>query len=116
MSWWVSLKDENGEIEFVESYTEGGTYAVGGSNEADLNITYNYSPFYYKHLNEDDGLRWLDGKLANETLNALDHAVEKLGIEKDADYWAATSGNAGYALSILLSWAKQHPESRWQVN
>jgi hypothetical protein len=29
-----------------------------------------------------------------------------LGVECDDDYWKPTPGNAGYALSVLLSWAK----------
>ena len=47
MSFDISLNHpETGKIAEVENFTEGGTYAIGGSNEADLNVTYNYS----KHL------------------------------------------------------------------
>ena len=28
-------------------------------------------------------------------------------------YWASTEGNAGYALSILLGWARMHPDAIW---
>ena len=116
MSFWVSLVDENDQYKTVESFSEGGTMAIGGCTDADLNITYNYSPFYYKHLNKDEGLRWLDGKTAKETTSKLEHAVLILGTKRVGNYWAATPGNAGFALSMLLSWAKQHPESHWQVN
>jgi hypothetical protein len=116
MSFWVSLNDKNGNSEEVEKFKDGGTYNLHGSDEASLNITYNYSTFYYEHLNADNGLRWLDKKTAKNTIEALEYAVDVLGTSQDSDYWSSTPGNAGYALSILLSWAKQYPESRWRVN
>lgn len=30
----------------VENFVEGGTHAIGGSDKAELNITYNYSWFF----------------------------------------------------------------------
>ena len=30
------------------------------------------------------------------------------------DYWAATPGNAGKALNILLKWAKQFPDATFK--
>ena len=111
MSWWVSLNDENGSPVTVDSFEDGGTYALGGSSEADLNITYNYSPHYYRHLDEDEGLMWLRGKKAADTIERLETAIAALGTERDKDYWKATPGNAGYALSILLKWARQYPDA-----
>jgi hypothetical protein len=116
MSWWVSLNDEKGDPLSVDSHSEGGTYVLGGTHEASLNITYNYSEYYYKWINKEFGLRWLDGQRAWETINALAVAVENLGAKRDDDYWAATEGNAGYAASILLAWAKQHHDGIWRVN
>ena len=58
----------------------------------------------------------LDGKLASTVVEALEHAVRYLGTARSGDYWAATQGNAGYALSILLGWAKQHPEAIFKAN
>jgi hypothetical protein len=109
MSWWISLECEAcGSTVKVESHSEGGTYCVGGTDRADLNVTYNYGGhFPFKSLHE---------KMAKETIDMLEEAVERLGIERDQDYWAKTPGNAGYACSILLGWAKQHPEAIWRVD
>ena len=114
MSHWISLRI-NGEIVEVPSFSEGGTYAIGGSTEADLNVTYNYAPFFWEHLGEG-GLKSLDGKLAKDTIEVIEKAVQALGTERDNDYWKATAGNAGFALNILLSWAKLFPDGEWHVN
>lgn len=116
MSWWVCLTDEDGESLEVPAHEEGGTYALGGLPFAELNITYNYSKHYYKYLNEKEGLRWLDGKRAKDTITMLDYAVGNLGVKRSSDYWNATRGNAGYALRILLQWANKHPEGIWRVS
>lgn len=116
MSFWVDLNDASDKNVSVFPFREGGTYDLLGSTEARLNVTYNYSSFYYKHLNPEKGLRWLDGKRASETIEALASAVTVLGTEQDEDYWEPTAGNAGYALSILLGWAKQYPDAIWTVN
>ena len=115
MSWWVSLRKDD-EIVPVDSFEAGGTYCLGGSEEADLNITYNYSEFYYKHLDKEAGLRWLHGRKAKDCLGRLPKASVALGIERDDDYWAATPGNAGRALVILLNRAKLNPEAIFNVN
>lgn len=107
MSYWISLSDENGICE-VENHTEGGTIVVGGTTDADLNVTYNYSRFF--------SFRDLHGKTAEETIPTLEKAVEELGTERDENYWASTPGNAGYTCSILLAWAKQHPTATWDVD
>ena len=122
MSWWISLDYADIRECLVPNHTEGGTYCLGNTNgevgtqEASLNVTYNYSPFYYQLINTEEGIRWLSGKTANETIPILENAVSVLGCEKTEDYWDANEGNAGYALSILLSWAKLHPDAIWSVN
>ena len=116
MSHWVYLFDKNGGPLKVDNHSEGGTYAIGGSDDAELNVTYNYGRLYHEQLNKDSGLRWLDGKKAKDCIKVLEKAVNALGIERDNDYWKATPGNAGYALSILLGWAKQHPKGIFEVS
>jgi hypothetical protein len=116
MSFWVSLTGEDGNIIDVSSFEEGGTYQVGGCNRADLNITYNYSPYYYEVLDTDNGLRWLDGKEASECIDRLQKSVDVLGVEHSDNYWDSTKGNAGYALSILLGWARKNPQAVFRVN
>jgi len=115
MSYWVYLEKGGGPVN-VPTHTEGGTYAVGGINKAEINITWNYSKYYYRHLDEEDGIRWLHGKVARDTIERLALAVLILGTERDDDYWASTPGNAGYALSILLGWAREYPDAEWRVS
>ncbi len=108
MSWWVSLNDPaTSSLVTVERFTDGGTYAIGGSTEADLNVTYNYG----RHFD----FNALDGKKAADTIPVLEEAVQRLGTEQDADYWNPTPGNTGHACAILLAWARQHPDAVWRV-
>jgi hypothetical protein len=144
MSWWVYLEDrtakhwcsfgtkpEDFEPEFkgdepcpepcyptvdVERQSEGGTYVIGGSTDAELNITYNYSKHYYRTLDEKEGLDWLSEKFARDCVGRLEKAIKELGTERSTDYWSPTPGNAGYALSILLDWANQHPNAVFRVS
>ncbi len=113
MSWDVCLGKKK-PVE-VDCHTDGGTYAIGGTDEAELNITYNYSQFYYDALDKKEGLRWLNDRTAYECCDRLKKAIDKLGINRDNDYWKATSGNAGYALNILHKWAKQYPRAKFIV-
>ncbi len=117
MSWWVSLVDENGDSVSVEGHQDGGTYKVGGATEAELNVTYNYGGHFREvgiDLNPEGNLH---GRQAKDTIRFLEFAVIRLGTKRTDDYWDATDpGNAGYALSILLKWARQHPEARWRVH
>jgi hypothetical protein len=113
MSWWVSLRDNEGNIARVREHQEGGTLVVGGSAEADLNVTYNYSlvtrPIEF-HFHDS-----LDGQKAEHTIDLLQRVVDKLGDKPADNYWAPVPGNAGHAAAILLKWAKQYPEYTWCV-
>ena len=115
MSYWVNLADENGTVA-IPPHKEGGTYLVGGTSLADLSVTWNYSWFYYRFLDKEDGLRWLDGKSGKCCIGRLEQAIDILGTGRYKDYWAPTAGNAGHALSILLSWAKQYPDAVFSVS
>ena len=107
MSWDVYLS-KGGVVCEVPMHEEGGTYAVGGSPHACLNVTYNYGAIYRRWFG-DEGLRWLDGKTAEASLFLLNTAARALGTERSPDYWEATPGNAGLALSILAYWASICP-------
>jgi len=113
MSWWVSLEQDGKPVE-VERHWEGGTFTVGGSTLAEINITYNYG-FFYRHCLHPDGLWWLDGKRARDCVGRLEAAIKELGASRYRDYWTPTPSNAGFALSILLAWAKEHPEATFRV-
>jgi len=113
MSYWVYLEDENEKPVSVVRHMEGGTLMMGGNTKAELNVTYNYSVCYRL---ADFHLKDLIGKKATDTIEVLEAVVEKLGTHTYKDYWAPTPGNAGHAASILLAWAKQHPDAVWRVS
>lgn len=108
MTYWISLNDADGEPVEVEAFAEGGTYMVGGSTEANLNVTYNYARLY--------NFRGLDGRRAADTVGEMKSAICSLGTNRSDDYWEPSEGNAGYALSILLKWAEHYPDATWRVN
>lgn len=123
MSWNVSLRYGD-TIAQVENHEEGGTYALGGTTDADLNVTWNYQDVY--KLVDFYPPTSLHGKKAIETIGELAQAIERLGVKQYArqislrgdweyDYYAPTPGNAGHALNILLGWARQHPDAVWCV-
>ena len=142
MSWWVSLLDatapprcsygqtkEEFKPEYegdevcsspcyppvtVEHHSEGGTYALGGISEAEINVTYNYSGDFHDALGMS--FRDLQGKKAKDVIEILQMGAEKLGTKQDADYWARTPGNAGHVLAILATWAEQNPEAIFRVS
>ena len=117
MSWDIFLNCPHcGRSLPVENHTEGGTYAVGGTDAAILNVTYNYGKHFREGIGYTDGFReWLDGKRASEVAEQLTQAVAQLGTQVEDDYWQATAGNAGHALSILLGWARKHPDGVFEV-
>lgn len=112
MSYDIELQDPStGKPVIVERHFEGGTYCVSGHGFAELNITYNYSKYYYDKIDKDLGIRWLYNKTGEECIPVLEKAVNDLGVNKNENYWESTPGNAGYALSILLKWAKSYPKA-----
>lgn len=116
MSYDISLCcPVSGKVIELETphHMRGGTYRVGGTEELSLNITYNYSPFYYKLIDDQKGIRWLYGQTAAQTIPKLECAVAQLGSDMDSDYWKPTEGNAKAALIQLLAMAKMRPDGVW---
>ena len=103
------------KIVTVDHHSEGGQYVLSGIDLAKLYITYNYSEVYKLLENYQGMVETFDGKKASDLLPWLEKGVEKLGVERYKDYWAPTPGNAGYALSILLEWAKQYPDAIFEA-
>jgi len=89
----------------------GGTYCVGGSREAHLNVTYNYAKHY--GVLGDAGIREIYGKTGAESIPMLDAAISGLGDDVDDDYWKPTEGNAGRALCQLRALAVMRPDGVW---
>lgn len=99
------------ELDFVHEL-RGGTYAIGGTNEASLNITYNYAP-HFKLIGEK-GIRSIYDKSGAESIPMLDKAISQLGDDIDSDYWKPTEGNAKSALLKLKALAQLRPDGIWK--
>lgn len=91
----------------------GGTYALGGTTECWINVTYNYAPIIYKHIPE--GIRGFADKTGAETIPLLKDAISKLGDDVDDDYWKCTEGNVKKALCGILAIAQLRPDGIWEV-
>lgn len=91
----------------------GGTMCIGGTTEMWLNITYNYSKFYYETIDKEKGIRFIYGKTGAESIPILEKAIDQLSDDVDEDYWKATEGNAKRALCGLLALAKLRPDGVW---
>ncbi len=113
MSWWIYL-ERGGESVEVERFQDGATQVMGGSTEAELNVTWNYSKA--THAINFHFRKSLDGKRAKDVIPELERVVRTLGTRQHDDYWAPTPGNAGHAANILLTWAKQHPYAVFEVH
>ncbi|MBI4369591.1 MAG: hypothetical protein HY547_05110 [Elusimicrobia bacterium] len=90
---------------------KGGTYAANGTNEAWLNVTYNY--FHHFKSMGRKGIRSIYGKTGAESIPILKGAIDTLGDDIDKDYWKPTAGNAKRALSGLLAFAQMRPDGVW---
>ena len=115
MGWWISL-EKDGEYCEVPFFKWGGTVPIDGTSEASISVTYNYSLYYYQTIDKDEGIRWLNGRKARETIERLENSLKELGSEFSGDYWEQTPGNAGRIIDILLTWAYLHPEAIWRIN
>jgi hypothetical protein len=115
MSYDISLLNpitrEPLELDFPH-HMRGGTYAIGGTTRLELNITYNYSKYYYKYFGEK-GIRTLYGMTGAESIPILQEVIEKLNNDTTNDYWEGTEGNAKQALLQLLALAKMRPDGIW---
>lgn len=91
----------------------GGTYVVGGTTEAWLNITYNYGKHYYRVFGSK-GIRTIYGMTGAESIPLLKEAMSKLADDVSVDYWDDTEGNAKKALAGLLAFAQLRPDGIWE--
>lgn len=121
MSYDAILKDPvTGEtIEIEEGhFMRGGTYQIGGCHELWLNITWNYSKFYYEV--DEGGIPGLNGKTGAESIPILEKMIarieEKYPDKKtDPDYWEPTPGNALKPLYQLIAIARMRPDGVWYI-
>lgn len=90
----------------------GGTYCPGGTTEAHLNVTYNYSPHLVRVFGEA-GIRTIYDMTGADSIPVLELAISGLGNDTDPDYWKPTEGNTKQALTQLLALAKMRPDGVW---
>ena len=104
MSYDIRIKRQDGTVvELKERHAiTGGTYVLGGTTEAWLNVTYNYGRIFRRLLGED-GIRAIYGMNIKCARAILASAADRLGnAEPDVDYWKACDGNVRKALLNLL--------------
>ena len=89
----------------------GGTYVPGGTNEAWLNVTYNYAR-YFERIGRK-GIRSIYGKTGAESIPTLKKAADSLGDDASTNYWKPSEGNAKRALLGLLALARMRPDGVW---
>lgn len=94
-------------------HMRGGTYQVGGTTDANLNITYNYSRHFVAAFEDERGIRCIYGMTGAESIPVLKAAAGKLGSDVDEDYWKPTEGNAKAAIMQLLALARMRPDGVW---
>jgi len=137
MSYDITLKDPvtHEIIEFDEPHQmKGGMYAIGGTREAWLNITYNYANYYYDATEGDDrffgklwydepknlGIRGIYGKTGAESIPMLQEMIERIKPMPDEEcpadckgYWKPTAENATRPLHQLIAMAQLRPDGIW---
>ncbi len=97
----------------IKHEIHGGLYAVGGTTELWLNVTYNYANHYYRVMDTDKGIRVIYGLSGAESIPVLQKAIDQLGDDVTNDYWDDTEGNAKRALIGLLALARLRPDGIW---
>ena len=116
MSYDIELADpvtgETCELS-APHHMRGGTYQMGGCSMAELNVTYNYGPIFFRVLGEG-GVRSIYGMTGAASLPILRAAADKLADNASADYWEPTEGNAKRALLQLEALAEMCPDGVWR--
>ena len=108
----------------------GGTYAIGGTDEMWVNITYNYARWYYKdYAFGENGIRSIYGLSGAESIPVLkkaiadledsgeeltDEEVQKCLEQGTSGYWLPTRENAIRPLYQLLALAQMRPDGVWR--
>lgn len=110
MSYDITIVDPDGEVREFNSprFIPGGTYTVPGTRFAEVNVTYNYHPFFAGMW--EGGIRSFHGMPAHQAAQFMEEAIETFGTEQDSDYWAATPGNAGAAIQTIVDVIRSCPQ------
>ncbi len=115
MSYDIDLKDPiTGKVLQLDypHHMRGGTYCVGGTTDASLNVTYNYGKHFQTVLGEK-GIRTIYGMTGADSIPVLEKAASQLSDDVHEDYWKPTEGNAKSAVMQLVALAKMRPDGVW---
>lgn len=147
MSWDVRMWNADGDLVEVVPFVGGGTVVANPETmeeipqvQAELNVTYNYSPLFdlaaKAALYElgrggylvpslervmleawyEDGFRSLSKHYGWQAIGGLELMLKELDPHNrrgpSDDYWAPTPGNAVAALRTILAWCEQHPDGK----
>ncbi len=134
MSYDIYLNDPvtGDPLELSEPhFMRGGTYTVGGTTKARLNVTYNYAPHFYRVFEElptphpkapaglhqqgepVGGIRTIYRLTGAESIPILNRAIARLKDDVTDNYWEATEGNTKQALMQLRALATMRPDGIW---
>lgn len=116
MSYDITLNDPiTGDTILFDTphQLKGGNYALNGTDEAWLNITYNYVEHFKRTIDKDKGIRAIYGKTGAESIPILKNAITQLKDDVSDDYWEPTEGNAKRAILNLLAFAQMRPDGIW---
>lgn len=133
MSYDISLVDPVTKETLVADtphQMRGGTYAIGGTDEMWLNVTYNYGRWYRKdYAFGENGIRSINGLSGAESIPVLKKAITGLEESKEelpeeeinqcleqgvSGYWMPTKENAVRPLYQLLAMAQMRPDGVWE--
>lgn len=145
MSYALELRNTDGStVQFKNKHHfKGDIYAIGGTRNAEFNITYNYSKILRRVLKrdeklypidtshaymEDEGIRAIYGLTSAQAIPMLEMALLNLNIniavEKTSgdyisttNYWTATNENVEKALMVVLEMSRigrmYHKDAIW---
>lgn len=133
MSYDISLVDPVTKETLVADtphQMRGGTYAIGGTDEMWLSVTYNYGRWYRKdYAFGENGIRSINGLSGAESIPVLKKAITGLEESKEelpeeeinqcleqgvSGYWMPTKENAIRPLYQLLAMAQMRPDGVWE--
>lgn len=133
MSYDISLVDPvTKETLIMDSphQMRGGTYAIGGTDEMWLSVTYNYGRWYRKdYAFGKNGIHSINGLSGAESISVLKNAIAGLEESKEelpeeeinqcleqgvSGYWMPTRENAIRPLYQLLAMAQMRPDGVWE--
>lgn len=103
MSYDITVVDGGGNSVILKEkhHFIGGTFGKGGTDEAYINMTYNYSGILSKVFKHAVGIRLLHGMPVKSSLPLISEAIKLLDDDIVDDYWEATEGNVKAALTDL---------------